>query len=173
MKKLILMMALSGLLSFVFVDQTVAQINLPEVAITSPDQLPAKVADAFNSTFPDAKAPRWYHPNKNYVVTFLMDDVKHNALFSKNGYMIYQISYGNKSTIPSDLLPQVEDRFEGYEVVAAINVKQNGRNIWLINGESERDFLNVSIEDGVMSEGTRIKRQDVKYGKSLAKERMD
>lgn len=80
MKKLILMMALSGLFTLVFVDKTAAQIKLPEVTITSPDQLPLKVSEAFQSTFPDAKTPSWYHPNKNYVVTFLMDDIKHNSI---------------------------------------------------------------------------------------------
>lgn len=164
MKKLILMMALSGLLTLVFVDQATAQVKLPEVKITSPEQLPAKVSKAFQSTFPDAKTPSWYHPNKNYVVTFLMDDIKHNALFSKNGYLIYHISYGNEKTIPQDLQSQVEERFEGYDIIAAIKVEQNGRNILFITGEGKRDFLNVSVEEGVMSEGTKVKR----YGTKLS-----
>ena len=167
------MMVLSGILTLVIVDKAAAQINLPEVSITSPDQLPLKVANAFQSTFPDAKAPRWFHPNKNYIVTFLMDDIKHNALFSKNGHLIYQIAYGNESTIPDELQPQVEEKFDGYDIIAAINVKQNGRDIWLITGEGKRDFLNVSIEEGVMSEGTRVKRYDVKPGKALAKSRTE
>ena len=171
MKKLILMMALSGLFSLVFVDKTAAQIKLPEVTITSPDQLPVKVSEAFQSTFPDAKTPRWYHPNKNYVVTFLMNDIKHNALFAKNGSLIYHISYGNGKTIPQNLQGQVEERFEGYDIIAAIQVEQNGRNILFITGEGKKDFLNVSIEDGIMSEGTRVKRYDTKAGKALAKER--
>lgn len=158
MKKLILMMALSSLLILVFVDRSSAQIKLPEVTITSPDQLPAKVTKAFQSTFPDAKAPTWYHPNKNYVVTFLMDDIKHNALFSKNGYLIYQISYGNENTIPDEMQPQVDKQFNGYNIIAAINVKQNGRDLWFITGEGQKDFLNVSVEEGVMSKPTKVKR---------------
>lgn len=164
MKKLILMMALSGLLTVVFVDRSSAQIKLPEVTITSPDQLPVKVTKAFQSTFPDAKTPTWYHPNKNYVVTFLMNDIKHNALFSKNGYLIYQISYGNESTIPEEMQSQVEDQFEGYNIIAAINVKQDGRDMWFITGEGEKDFLNVSVEEGVMSKPTKVKR----YGSKTA-----
>ena len=162
MKKLFLVLALCGLFTLLVVDKSIAQIKLPEVTITSPDQLPVKVTNAFQSTFPDAKAPRWYHPNKNYVVTFLMNDIKHNALFTKNGYLIYQISYGNESTIPEDLKPQVEERFEDYTIIAAINVKQSGRNIWFITGEGKKDFLNVNIEEGVMSEGTKVKRYDSK-----------
>ena len=171
MKKLFLVLALCGLFTLLVVDKSTAQIKLPEVTITSPDQLPAKVTSAFLSTFPDAKEPRWYHPNKNYVVTFLMNDIKHNALFTKNGYMIYQISYGNESTIPEDLQPQVEERFEGYSIIAAINVKQNGRDIWFVTGEGKRDFLNVNIEGGVMSEGTKVKRYDTKS--SIAKGKDD
>ncbi|NEU07667.1 hypothetical protein GZH53_05005 [Flavihumibacter sp. R14] len=171
MKKLIIMMALCGLFTLLVVDKSIAQIKLPEVTITSPDQLPVKVSNAFQSTFPDAKEPRWYHPNKNYVVTFLMNDIKHNALFSKNGYLIYQISYGNESTLPEDMKPQVEERFAGYDIIAAINVKQNGRNIWFITGEGKKDFLNVNFEGGVMSEGTKVKRYDAKS--SIAKGRDD
>ena len=156
------MMVLSSIFTLGSVNRAAAQINLPEVSITSPDQLPLKVANAFQSTFPDAKAPRWYHPNKNYIVTFLMDDIKHNALFSKNGYLIYQISYGNESTIPEDIQPQVENQFNGYNIIAAINVKQNGRDIWFITGEGQRDFLNVRVEEGVMSEPTKVKRYGAK-----------
>ena len=158
MKRLILMMALSGLLTLTFGDRSIAQIKLPEVKITSPEQLPVKVTKAFQSTFPDAKAPTWYHPNKNYVVTFLMNDIKHNALFSKNGYLIYQISYGNENTIPEEMQPQVEEQFDGYNIIAAINVKQDGRDMWFITGEGQRDFLNVSVEEGVMSAPTKVKR---------------
>lgn len=171
MKKLVLLMALGCVLTLVFVDKASAQIKLPEVTITSPEELPLKVSNAFKSTFKDAKEPRWFHPNRNYVVTFLMDDIKHNALFSKNGYLIYHISYGNESTIPEDMQAQVEDQFEGYSIIAAINVRQNGRNIWFITGEGKKDFLNVSIEEGVMSEPTRVKRYATKPTKAIAKER--
>ena len=167
------MMVLSGILTLVIVDKAAAQSNLPEVSITSPDQLPLKVANAFQSTFPEAKAPRWFHPNKNYIVTFLMDDIKHNALFSKNGKLIYQIAYGNQSTIPEELQAQVEERFDGYEIIAAINVKQSGRDIWLITGEGKRDFLNVSVEEGVLSAETKVKRYDLKPGKAIAGSRKD
>ena len=54
--------------------------------------------------------------------------------------------------------PQVEDKFNGYNIIAAINVKQDGRDLWFITGESQRDFLNVSVEEGVMSNPTKVKR---------------
>lgn len=170
MKKLIATMVLSGILTVAVVNSATAQIDLPEVSIIRPEQLPLK---AFESTFPDAKAPRWFHRNKKYIVTFLMDDIKHNALFSKNGKLIYQIAYGNQNTIPDNFQPQVEERFDGYDIIAAINVKQNGRDVWLITGEGKRDFLNVSIVEGLMSEGTKVKRYDVKPGKTLAKSRTE
>ena len=43
-------------------------------------------------------------------------------------------------------------------------------NIWFITGEGKKDFLNVNFEDGVMSEGTKVKRYDTK---SIAKGRDD
>lgn len=76
--------------------------------------------------------------------------------------MIYHINYGNETTIPADLQAQVEERFEGYDIIAAINVKQGGRDIWFLTGEGKKDFLNVNIEEGVMSEPARSKRYAMK-----------
>ncbi len=171
MKKLILMMALSIVLCIVFVDRSSAQIKLPEVTITSPDQLPAKVAEAFKSTFKDAEAPRWYHPNANYVVTFLQNDIKQHALFSKRGTLIYHVSYGTENILPQELKPMIEERFKGYQIIAAIQVRQSKRDIWFVTGEGKSDFLNVSIEDGIMSEPTRVKRYAMVDNAVLSKDR--
>jgi len=145
-------------LGLVLVNSAQAQIKLPEITITSPSDVPDKVSTAFQSTFKDAKAPKWYHPNKNYVVTFIMDDIKHNALFSKNGYLIYHISYGNENTIPSEFKAAVKSKFSDYDIIAVINVQQDGRNVWFITGEGKKDFMNVSIDEGVMSEEKRVRK---------------
>ncbi|MEO8794640.1 MAG: hypothetical protein ABI390_04180 [Daejeonella sp.] len=166
MKKLVVMMVIACVLSIIIVEKSSAQINLPEVTITSPEQLPEKVSEAFKSTFKGTVEPIWFHPNRNYVVTFLMNDIKHKALFSKNGYLIYHISYGNEKTIPADLKPMVNRKFEGYDIIAAINVKQNRRDIWFIIGQGAKDFLNVNIEEGVMSDGEKVPRYDVAYSKN-------
>jgi hypothetical protein len=155
MKNLILVMVLGCMLNLVFVNSSNAQVNLPELRITSPADVPDKVASAFEKSFADAQTPKWFHPNKNYVVTFIMDDIKHNALFTKNGYLLYHISYGNENTIPEEFRAMISSKFQNYDIIAVINVKQDSKSVWFITGEGKKDFLNLKIEDGVISEETR------------------
>jgi hypothetical protein len=159
MKKLVRTMVISLLVVVGSVGINLAQITLPEVIINRPEGL-TRVIASFNKLFKDAREPRWYYGGTNYAVTFLWNDLKYNALFMQNGHLVYQISYGNENIIPSELKGQVFDRFKGYHIISVINVQQNGRNIWHIIGEGKHDFLNVTVEEGVMSDGWKSKKYE-------------
>lgn len=151
MKKLILtimtcVVFLSGIMGNVF-----AQINLPEVIINRPEGL-TKVIAAFNSMYKEAREPHWYYRSDNYAVTFVMNDLKYNVLFMKNGNLIYQISYGNERNIPEKFKRIISKKFRNYDIISAINYQQNAKNMWLVTGEGNKDFLNVKIDGGVIVE---------------------
>jgi hypothetical protein len=38
--------------------------------------------------------------NKFYLARFIENDMKHQALFTKNGYLKYDISYGREQQLP-------------------------------------------------------------------------
>lgn len=157
MKKAFLTL-LSACLFTLVMSTASAQVVLPEVTITSPKNIPEKVDKAFKSTFENAQDPVWYQANKNYLVKFLDNDMKNNALYRKNGQMIYQISYAYEKDIPQDVNDMVKERYKDYNVVVAFNVKQDQRNVWIVNLENEKNLVTARVEDGVLNEATRTKR---------------
>lgn len=159
MKKLVRTLVITLMVISGSVGTNWAQITLPEAVINRPEGL-TKVIAAFKNIFKDAREPRWFYGGTNYAVTFLMNDLKYNALFMKNGNLIYQISYGQENNIPANLKRKVVRRFKDYRIISVINVQQEGHSIWYIVGEGKKDFLNVSIKEGIMSEGRRSKKYE-------------
>jgi hypothetical protein len=96
--------------------------------------------------------PQWFKMNKNYLVSFIMGDTKNNALFKKNGKMVYHISYGNEGNLPEDVKKQVHNAYEEYNITRAVNVKGGSRDIWVVNLEGMKRWVIVSIEDGELVE---------------------
>lgn len=157
MKKAFLTL-LSSCLFILMISTASAQVVLPEVTITSPGSIPTKVDKAFKSTFDKAQDPVWYQANKNYLVKFLDNDMKNNALFHKNGQLVYQISYGFEKDMPQDVADMVKERYKGYNVIVAFNVKQDQRNVWIVNLENEKNLVTARVEDGELNEAMRTKR---------------
>jgi P pilus assembly chaperone PapD len=149
---------LSSCLFILMISTASAQVVLPEVTITSARNIPDKVDKAFKSTFDNAQDPVWYQANKNYLVKFIDNDMKNNALFRKNGQMIYQISYAYEKDIPDEVGNMVKDRYKDYNIVVAFNVKQDQRDVWIVNLQNEKNMVTARVEDGVLNEATRTKR---------------
>jgi hypothetical protein len=110
------------------------------------------VTDAFEKKFKDAMDPQWYRMNKNYLVTFITGDMKNNALFKKNGRMVYHIRFGNESNLPEEIKQQVMAGYPDYNVTRAVNVKMDNRDLWVVNLESLKKWIIVRVEDGQMDE---------------------
>ncbi len=59
--------------------------NLPTVTVTSGTVVNKQIDKAFRKAFPGAQNLTWYEINKHYIVKFIENDMKHQALFTKNG----------------------------------------------------------------------------------------
>ncbi|WP_026898054.1 hypothetical protein [Daejeonella oryzae] len=161
MKKIIVAACGVIILSFMLINVSQAQILLPEVTVTS-GNVPEKVDEAFKTTFKEAEDPKWYAANKNYLVRFLMNDMKNQAVFKKNGNIIYQIAYGYEKDLPEDVSSLVKRKYPDYEIVVAFNVKQDERNIWVVNMENEKNMIKVRVEDGEINMAERTRKSSKK-----------
>lgn len=150
---------ISLLILCLMVSSVSAQIELPEVKITGLRNVPAKVDAAFQSTFKDGQDPVWYNANKNFLVKFINNDMKSNALFRKNGNMVYNISYGYEKDLPDDVSTLVKNKYDDYNVVVAFNVKQDNRDVWIVNLENEKANVTARVEDGVLDEASRTRKR--------------
>lgn len=125
---------------------------LPPVTVTASSNVSKKVNTAFKSSFPDALKARWYKMNKNYLVHFIQSDMQNKALFQKNGYIIYHISYGFENNLPDDVRKIVKSNYVDYNITRAVNVKQDNRDIWVVNLETDKKLILVRVEEGALEE---------------------
>ena len=154
MKKNMLFIAMSLLLSQT---ELVAQdrekvVSLPEIKITSISLAAPKVSDAFRKAFPDAENLSWYKYDKEYLAKFFAKDMEHNTLFKQNGYTKYDISYGYEGQLPEEIKKLVTDAYDNYQIIRAIHIKAEGRDIWIVKMEGMKKFVTVRVEDNEMDE---------------------
>jgi hypothetical protein len=133
-------------------------ITLPTVIVSSGTTVSAEVDKAFKKTFPNAEKLRWYTLDKNYLAKFIKDDLKHQALLSKKGRLKYDITYGGESQLPEDVRQKISDSYNDYKVTSVANVKESGRDIWVINLESLNNFVVARAEEDVFEEVAKVRR---------------
>ena len=153
--KLKLFLKLAGsVFAIMLVDNAFAQEEktLPPVTVTSTTNIDKAVTKSFNDAFKDAYNTQWYKVNKRYLVDFMMDDQKNKALLQKSGSIIYHIKYGHEDNLPEDIRKLVKSTYFDYNITSAINVKQENRDIWVINVESDKKLILVRVEEGDMEE---------------------
>jgi hypothetical protein len=127
-------------------------VTLPEIRVTSIATVNMDVSNAFRRTFPGAQQLQWYKYDKDYIAKFILKDMDHNALFRKNGVMIYDISYGYEKNMPVDVKEIVQKAYDNYKIIRSINVKAQGRDIWMVKMEGMKKYLMVRVEDKEVEE---------------------
>jgi hypothetical protein len=132
--------------------------NLPTLTVTAGTIVNKEIDKIFRKTFPEALNLKWYQVNKFYLVKFIENDVKHRALFTKKGMMKYDISYGNENQLPSDMLTKIKEVYTEYNITRVANVKEAGRNIWVINLDNLKHLVLIRMENGEMEEVQKIEK---------------
>ena len=132
--------------------------TLPTVTVTSATVVNKEIEKAFNKAFPNAQFLDWTEMNKMYLVRFIENDMKHHALFTKKGYLKYEISYGNKKNLPDEIRSKVLNNYDEYDITSVANVKEAGRNIWVINLENLKHLILVRFENDELEETQKFNK---------------
>ncbi len=125
---------------------------LPPVTVTTTSNVNNAVSKSFQSTFKDATKTQWYKVDRDYLASFMANDQKNHALFTKKGYLIYHITYGQEKNMPDDIRKIVKTSYLDYNITSAINVKEAGRDIWVVNLETDKKLILARVEDGELEE---------------------
>jgi hypothetical protein len=126
--------------------------TLPTVTVTSEKLVNAEVQKAFQKTFPGAQNLVWYKENQNFIIKFIENDVKHRAMFTKKGVMKYDISYGTEKLLSNVMRDKVLSTYNDYNISRVANVKEAGRNIFVINLDGLKNAKIIRIEEEDMEE---------------------
>ena len=151
----VLRSALIFIFSILFANNLFAQVVLPEVTVTSTTSSAAineKVSKSFAKSFKETSNSKWFEINKRYLVKFISNDLKNQALFTKNGTLIYHIVYGYEKNLPANTKSLVKSKYFDYTITSAINVKQDQRDIWVVNLEDDKKYVIVRVEENEMQE---------------------
>jgi hypothetical protein len=154
-KNLFLPMVLS--LCFVGILQTShAQADsmktLPPVIVSNTAYINKEVTKSFEKDFKEAVDPMWYKMDKDYLVTFISNDMKNNALYKQSGKMVYNIQFGDEKNLPDAIKDQVHGAYADYKITKAVNVKMNNRDVWVVNLEGMKRLIIVRAEEGQLEE---------------------
>ena len=163
MKKQLISCISGGLISLLSVNFSFAQDEnfkeLPAISVSaSTTNVSAKVNKAFGQYFKGASHQRWYQHEKNFLVKFIQNDQENRALFTKNGQLVYHISYGIEKNLPSDVRGLIKSTYYDQNITRVLKVNQDKRNIWVVSLEDAKDYVMVRVEDMEMEETQRMQK---------------
>ena len=109
-----------------------------------------KVQRSFISYFEETAENNWSMVGKDFLNRFHFNGVLINALFDKQGRLIYTISYGTEKNLPADVRKTVKSEYYDYAITMAIEVKESNRDIWVVKLDNTNEQITVRVEDNEM-----------------------
>ena len=109
-----------------------------------------KIQKHFSRDFAGASAQKWRTAGKNFHCSFFINGLPEWVLFSKRGQLIYNIIFGTEKNLPSEIRKLVKAEYYDYTITRAAEVKQDNRDIWIVNLQDSLTYKIVRIEDGEM-----------------------
>jgi hypothetical protein len=139
-----------------FAQQNASQELSPITVVSS--NINAKVVKAFEITFQDAADPRWYKVDGKYLVKFTQEDRPHHVLYSKNGSLLYNITFGCEKCLPAQVKKVVAQNYYDYNIVGATNIQDHNRNVWEIKLEDNSKLVSIFVENEQIEEVSRYQK---------------
>ncbi|HSN08993.1 MAG TPA: hypothetical protein VLS85_08135 [Hanamia sp.] len=133
-------------------------VALPTITVTATTQVSEKLNDAFFKAFPDAINVNWYKLDKDYLAKFIENDMEHNSLFKKNGWMKYDVSFGYAENLPEEHRRMVENAYPDHKIIRAFRVLEEGRDIWVVNLEGTNNYVIARVENSELEEVQRFNK---------------
>jgi hypothetical protein len=163
MKKQLISCICGGLVSLLSVNISFAQEEslkeLPAITVSSSSSnVSAKVNKSFGQYFKGAMHQRWYQLEKNFLVKFIQNDQENRALFTKNGQLVYHISYGAEKHLPADVRHLIKSTYYDQSITRVLKVNQDSRNIWVVSLEDAKEHIMVRVEDMELEETQRMQK---------------
>jgi hypothetical protein len=135
-------------------------VTLPEVIVTSSHMVNEAVDKAFLKKFSNAEDIVWSRLNKDYLARFIESDLKHQALFQKNGRLSYDIAYMGESRMPEKLAEKIRQSYPTYKIKNAARVVRANQQLWIVNIESLRSYMVLRAEDDDLEEIKHIVKSE-------------
>lgn len=145
------------------VDISISHNRKRHNSANAPVSINKKIEKSFTGYFAGSTGQNWSMAGNNFHNSFYTNGNAACALFDKHGHLIYAISYGQEKDMPSNVRKIVKSTYYDYVITLAIEVKQNDRDIWIVNMKSNSTHKTVRIEDGEMELVQEFKESSVRH----------
>jgi hypothetical protein len=119
------------------------------------DKVYTNVQSEFYKLFNNAENVRWNIINRNYGVTFGINDLRYRVLLNPKGKLIYKITYGKEKQLPKEIRKMVKGRYVEFIITAVSLVEEADRKIWVINLEDDSEYVIARVENNEIGENMR------------------
>lgn len=113
---------------------------------------------AFSRSFKNSTASKWYRVGKFYLVDFTINENENKALYDVKGNLKYSINYGSEKDLPGNIRKMIKREYVEYNILQAINVCEESRNIWVINLDDDANLITARVEHGSIEETGRYRK---------------
>ena len=111
-----------------------------------------KVQKSFAHYFAGATRQYWTKMGTDFLTSFYVNGVYNRALFDKRSHLIYAIRYCLEKDMPADVRKIIKSEYYDYVITLATEVKQDERDIWVVNMKNDNTYLTVRVENGEMEQ---------------------
>lgn len=119
----------------------------------------SKIITQFEALFPNAQNVSFYNLKKNIGATFKINELKYRVLFSKNGRVLYKITYGKEALLPVEVRKMVKSEYVEFMITGAALVEEDNREIWVVNLEDDSKYVIASVENRELNENLIYKKR--------------
>ena len=117
-----------------------------------------KLQKSFNRYFKNAENVNWYNLKKDFLVEFENNGRKTRALFGKNGYRHYAITYGAENSLPKDVRRSVKSMYYDFNILNVVEVETPlvDNTVWLVLLKDDKNTVIARVIDGGVDEYARF-----------------
>lgn len=124
--------------------ETLPSKTLEQVTVTATNtKVPEKVWQNFLKFYPNAENPKWYDLNNRYFVKYMLEDEPSQSVFTRRGYLVYTICYGEEKDLPVAIRDEIKKKYSSYNIKGITKVSDQTNVVWMVHLEGASDYVTV------------------------------
>lgn len=115
------------------------------------ENVTGKALRSFREQFTNGIEPQWFQVGHNYLAMFESEGRLTRALFARNGYVFYTLTYGNAKHLPADVKVLLNESYKGYNIGCVQDAYYPGLKGWVVNLQHNNRLVVVLVSNKVMN----------------------
>ena len=106
----------------------------------------AKVLDAFNKTFQNARQVVWHEYKDYYEVRFMQGTIDARVKYDTNGKIMEAVRYYKADNLPLLIRAKVENKYANEKIFGVTEVSSDAGINYYIVLENEKNWINIKCD---------------------------